>query len=241
MSGFVLAYGEARIPYRVAYADQLTTRVAIHVSPDGSVSVDAPHGFDGQSVRNAVQKRARWIVAHVNDAHRRHAHVRPKEYVSGEQVLYLGRRYMLKVLPVDQKPTPSRLIGNELQVETKLRTAEDIKGRIKAWYRFRGREYFARHITSLAKTLPWVDQVPPFQLLEMSRQWGSCSPSGEIFLNPHLIKANRACIEYVLVHEMAHLKHHDHGKEFWALIEKQMPDWRKTKLHLDSLVEVLLT
>ncbi|WP_373636695.1 M48 family metallopeptidase [Yoonia sp. BS5-3] len=66
-------------------------------------------------------------------------------------------------------------------------------------------------------------------------------PAGEIILNPHLIKAPRACIDYVLVHELAHLKHHDHGTEFWRLIDAHAGDWRKAKHHLDGLVEVLLT
>jgi predicted metal-dependent hydrolase len=59
-------------------------------------------------------------------------------------------------------------------------------------------------------------------------------------LVPHLIKAPRACIDYVLVHELAHLKHHDHGTDFWKLINAHAGDWRKSKHHLDGLVEVVM-
>jgi len=224
----------------VAFDDGRSSRVAIHVNPDGSVSVDAPHGLDDMSIRNAVQKRARWVSNHVKEAHQRYAHVRPKEYVSGEQVLYLGRRYMLKVIPVDCKPAAVRLIGNRLEVETKSGETKDIRGRVRAWYRVKGRDYLSRRLDAVTKSLPWVNTTPPFRLLDMSRQWGSCSPSGEIILNPHLIKAPRPCIDYVLVHELAHLKHHDHGADFWKLIDAHAGDWRKAKHHLDGLVEVLL-
>lgn len=240
MTSFVLAYGDQRIPYQVAFDDNRSTCVAIHVNPDGSVSVDAPHGFDDAAIRGAVQKRARWVANHVNDANQRYAHVRPKEYVSGEQVLYLGRRYMLKVIPVTDKPKAVRLKGNQLEVESKSTEAGDIKARMRAWYRVKGQDYFARRLDTLSKTLPWVTKVPPFKMLDMQRQWGSCSPSGEVILNPHLVKAPRPCIDYVLIHELAHLKHHDHGSAFWSLIDGHAGDWRKSKHHLDGLVEVLL-
>lgn len=241
MTQFVLSYGEDRIPYQVTYDDTSSSRVAIHVNPDGSVSVDAPVGFGDDSIKRAVQKRAKWVVNHVTEAHQRYAHVRPKEYVSGEQVLYLGRRYMLKVIPVTCKPAPTRLIGNRLEVQTATGVQGDIKGRIRAWYRVKGRDYLARRIDSLSKSLPWVAAPPPFRQLEMGTQWGSCSPAGEIILNTHLIKAPRACIDYVIIHEMAHLKHHDHGPAFWHLIDGHIPAWRETKRKLDGLVEVILT
>lgn len=240
MTDFVLAYGDDRIPYQVSYADSRKSRVAIHVNPDGSVAVDAPHGFSDDSIKQAVQKRARWVVGHVSEAKERYAHVRPREYVSGEQVLYLGRRYMLKVIPTDGTPAPARMRGNRLEVRTAKGTQEDIRGRLRAWYRVRGRDYLSRRIDALAKSLPWLDGPPPFRLLEMSRQWGSCSPSGEIIINPNLIKAPRECINYVLIHELAHLKHHDHGSAFWRLIDTHVSDWRNLKQRLDSVAELLL-
>ena len=241
MTAFILTYGEQRIPYNVAFDDIRTSRVAIHVNSDGSVSVDAPTGFAEDRIKAAVQKRARWIVTHVGQAHQRYADVRSKEYVSGEQVLYLGRRYMLKVIPVTGKPAATRLIGNRLEVQTIRDDLVDIRGRVRAWYQVKGRDYLARRIDTLAKSLPWVTAPPPFRLLEMSKQWGSCSATGEIILNSHLIKASRNCINYVLVHELAHLKHHDHGPEFWKLIDAHVPTWQNSKRQLDGLAEVLLS
>lgn len=86
---FVLIYGDARLPYLVQEDPARSTRIAIHVEPDGTVKVDAPSGFSDEAVRKAVQKRARWITNHVSHASERFARVHPREYVSGEQVLYL--------------------------------------------------------------------------------------------------------------------------------------------------------
>lgn len=239
MVRLVLAYGDERIPYDVSQDERRTSKVAIHVDPNGSVSVEAPPGFSERRIAEAVQRRARWVIKHVQEARRRHKHRMPKEYVSGEQVLYLGRRYMLKVIPVEGPPKPARLVASRLQVETQRQTPEDIRARVRAWYKVRGRDYLARRLAQVSKSLPWVQQVPALRLLEMKRQWGSCSPTGEIIVNTHLVKAPRACIDYVLIHELAHLKHHDHGPEFWKLLDDHAPDWRGDKTQLDNLVEIL--
>ena len=91
----------------------------------------------------------------------------------------------------------------------------------------------------MSASLPWMKERPPFRLLEMTKQWGSCSPKGEIIVNPHLIKAPRPCVDYVLVHEMAHIKHHDHSQEFFALLDREIAEWRGVKKRLDELVDVV--
>ncbi|MCT4610981.1 MAG: M48 family metallopeptidase [Pelagimonas sp.] len=240
MTDTAIIYGDQRIPYLVNVDDNRTTRVAIHVEPDGKVIVDAPPGFSPVDIQKAVQKRARWIVSHVEDAQARFAHVRPREYVSGEQVLYLGCRYVLKVLPTAAKPRAVRLKGNRLEVETRVGAAEDVRSKVRAWYRVKARDYFAKRLAEASQRLPWVNEMPPFRLLEMNKQWGSCSADGQVILNPHLVKAPRECIEYVVLHELSHLKHHDHGPEFWQLLDVHSSHWRRSKQTLDRMVETLM-
>ncbi|WP_170425477.1 M48 family metallopeptidase [Ruegeria arenilitoris] len=239
MTTHKIVYGDQVIPYTIKADPKRHVRIAIHVEPDGSVVVDAPPEFDLAAIHAAVQKRARWVAGHVGEALTRFAHVRPREYVSGEQIMYLGRRYVLKVVRTDQKPLGVRLRGNRLEVETRSGESEDIKGRVRAWYRVKARDYFASKVAKASGRLPWVEDIPAFRLMDMAKQWGSCSPEGQLILNPHLIKAPRDCIEYVILHELAHLKHHDHSAEFWKLIETHQPLWKKAKTELDELVELL--
>lgn len=77
-------------------------------------------------------------------------------------------------------------------------------------------------------------------MLRMKKQWGSCSPNGRILLNPHLVKAPRECIDYVLVHEICHLKEHNHGSKFYKLLDQMLPGWRSIKARLDGMAELLL-
>jgi predicted metal-dependent hydrolase len=241
MTTFALVYGDERIPYEVQSDEKRTRKIAIHVYPDGSVSVDAPPDYDASDIRAAVQRRARWVSSHVAEARARFTHVRPREYVSGEQVLYLGRRYVLKVVRTSVSPGPVKLRAGRVEVESTSGNPDEVKGRLRGWYRAKARDFFARRLDELSHRLHWVGPTPPFRLLGMTRQWGSCSPSGEIILNPHLIKAPRECVEYVLVHELAHLSHHDHGPEFWRLVEKAIPEWRFHKRKLDGMAELFFS
>ena len=236
----VLTYGDDRIPYTVNEVPTRTTRVAIHVNPDGSVVVDAPPNQPDETIAKAVQRRARWVSDNVAEAKGRFVNVRPREYVSGEQVLYLGRRYVLKVLKDDGSRGQVKLRGNRLEVRHAEPNSAKTKVLTRMWYRDRALAYFDRRVRTLANTMPWVSDIPPFRLLEMNRQWGSCSPDGELILNPHLVKAPQNCIDYVLIHELAHLRHHDHGPEFRKLLEKYSPGWIRTKRQLDDMVENLM-
>lgn len=236
--GAFITYGGRRLPYRLNVDPNRQSRVAIHVEPNGDVVVDAPQDASETDIQKAVHKRARWVFSQVGKARDRFRHVRPKEYISGEEVLYLGRRYVLKVI-IDESRQPVKLKGNRLLVHSISPDREAIRGKVWAWYRVKARDYFDRRLAEWQRRLPWVPTRPPFRLQKMEKRWGSCTPKGEIILNPHLIKAPRDCIDYVLLHEQAHLRHHDHSPEFWTLIEQADPQWRERKARLDKMVEVL--
>lgn len=74
----------------------------------------------------------------------------------------------------------------------------------------------------------------------MQKQWGSCSPAGRLLLNPQLIKAPRECIDYVISHELCHLKEHNHSPRYYRLLSQLMPGWKTVKARLDGMAEVLL-
>ena len=142
---------------------------------------------------------------------------------------------MLKVM-ISKDREPVKLKGNRLVVNARSPDRATVRGKVWAWYRVRARDYFDRRLAAWEQRLPWVLERPPFRLQEMGKRWGSCTTQGAIILNPHLIKAPRECIYYVLLHELAHLRHHDHGPEFWGVIERAEPNWRESKDRLDAMV-----
>lgn len=235
-----LRYGSEGIRYRIARVVDRKPRIAIHVEPDGSVLVDAPMETGLTEIRNAVQKRARWILGHVENARKRREHVLPREYVSGESHFYLGRRYLLKVMPEEGRGERVTLFRGQFRVETDTRESARVKQLLWEWVRTHGQDYVSRRLASLVDSIPLGDAPPAFRLVTMRKQWGSCSPRGTLLINPHLIKAPRICIDYVLLHELCHLQEHNHSPRFYRLLEERMPEWKSVKARLDGMSELVL-
>jgi len=235
-----LRYGERTTEYKVHESARLTSRLRIHVEPGGVVTVEAPPGTPEERIRAGVQRRARWIVGHMERFEHSRRHALARDYSSGETHFYLGRRYKLKVL-VDPRAQPSvRLIAGRLEVNMPHANAADVRSALQRWYRERALAYFTSRVARMVGELPWINSTPPLRLLNMKRSWGSCSPRGTVILNPALVKAPAHCVAYVLLHELCHLAEHNHSPRFYSLLDRHMPDWRSAKGELDGLSEMLL-
>lgn len=236
-----IRYGEALIRYTVRHRPgRKTGRVAIHVDPDGRVLVDAPDDASDPQIRAAVAARARWIHVHLAAIRLRRAHVLPREYVSGESLLYLGRRYRLKVVTKGKDPVAVRLRGGYIEVTAATREPMAIREALNHWYRGRARLVLGERLDAMASSLRWIRTAPAMRLQIMKVQWGSCSPAGRLTLNPHLVKVPRECIDYVLLHELCHLNEHNHSRKFYRLLERHLPGWRRNKERLDELADIVL-
>lgn len=238
---FSIRYGEDVILYTLRLQPRRNpSKVAIHVESNGRVLVDAPIGATHTAVALAVTKRAAWIAQHVAEANARLAHVREREYISGESVYYLGRRYRLRVAVDSAVASSSRLRGGYLEITVQRRTAEQVSAVMMAWFRHRAGEVLRARLDTISRQLRWIKEPPPMRLQWMRVQWGSCSPQGRITLHPALVQAPRECIDYVVLHELCHLANHDHSPKFYRLLDRHMPGWREVKSRLDAMAEELL-
>ena len=233
-------YGDDRIEYEVLFTPAKRNRVAIHVHSDGSVLVDAPEEQNLQTVHRAVLKRARWIKRHVDESRRQRAQALPRNYRSGESVFYLGRRYQLKVKRQNGRESSVKLLRGQICVEAPSGEPDLIRGRLAAWYRSRAADTFDRRLCEIADRIVWLKKMPDLRIVRMQKQWGSCSPTGVILLNPHLVKAPRVCVDYVICHELCHLQEHNHSPRYYRLLGQIMPGWEAVKTKLDGMAELLL-
>lgn len=235
-----LQYGIEVISYQVFFIPGQKAKVIIDVLPNGTVQVKAPDSITLQDVKPAVIKRARWIYHHIIKIKKQYAHVLPRQYVSGECHYYLGRRYVLKIITVKKENQQVKLLRGQLQVYTESRQVAVIKGLMYDWYRSHAEKVFERRLESILSQIHWLKHAPPWKLRPMKKQWGSCSPQGRLSLNPHLVKAPGECVDYVILHELCHIKEHNHSKKFYKLLSQHMPEWEAIKAKLDSMSELLL-
>lgn len=228
----IIEYGSRKIPYQLHREDR--KRLRIVVAPELTVDIFAPRSAGDEQVQAAIKKKTPWIFRTLDKLEAYHPLPAPKQYLSGETFLYLGRQYRLKV--ENGVTQPAKLLGRFLWVWVANRTdVQSVKRSVEAWYRKRAHETLGRYLEK-CYTIASKHGVPqPNVVIRlMRRRWGSCSPSGRITFNVNLVQVPVHCIEYVIMHELCHLKQSNHSKAFYSLLTRCQPDWRKRKETLDK-------
>lgn len=232
-------YGETVIEYNLHRHAQERQSVRVQIELDGRVTVSAPEGTLSGAIAAIVRRRARWIHQHQMEVAARKQYLPSREWVSGESHRYLGRRYMLKIRVARGVRERVALSGGQLSVMVRSADPHRIRALVLAWYREHASERLRQRVIEISDALPWVKKTPPIALRLMKSRWGSCAPGGRLTLNPLLIRAPREAVDYVIYHELCHLKHHDHGQAFYALLSRYVPRWKGTKTRLDAMAESL--
>lgn len=210
-----------------------TVRIVID-APGGRVRVLAPPVMSDAAIGDILTRRLGWITKQRERMAARACPPRP-EFVEGEALRLLGQSRVL-TLREGARKTAFRLLAGGDQVELALRKGSDragIESALDAWYR----DELKRRIPALVAAWEPVlgVRVGEWGLKRMKSRWGSCNPrASRIWLNVELATRRPECLEYVLVHEMAHLLEPGHGPRFKAILDGALPDWRATKKLLDS-------
>ncbi len=212
----------------------------LHLSvhpPEGRVRVSAPVRLDDEAVRLAVVSRLAWI-RRKQKAFAGQPRQSRREMVTGESHYFLGRRYRLRVLE-ENAPSQVSVKGNsELKMRVRPGANREKRERIlDDFYRDRMKELVPEFIS---KWQPIMGvEVADWGVKKMKTRWGSCNIRGRrVWLNLELAKKPPRCLEYVVVHEMAHLLERRHNDRFRAFMDRFMPQWRRCR---DELNETLLT
>jgi predicted metal-dependent hydrolase len=230
-------YGNQSILFALEYSERKT--LAIEVHPDQTVLVIAPQNAPLSSIEERVGHRAAWIAKQQRQFSRYAPPLPTSECISGKGYRYLGRQYRLKLGAgeVDQV----RLWQGRLEVITVTpQDQQRVAGLIKQWYLDRAMKVFQKryqHCTHLVSPYG-IEHHRGFELRTMPKRWGSCTPRGKIFLNPLLVSAPKDCIDYVMIHELCHIRIHNHSPRFYRLLESIMPDWKARRDYLNIHTEL---
>ncbi len=227
----VLCYGSEAIEYNLQFTDRKTLGIVVH--SNRVVDVKAPIGSSMIDIESKVKKKAVWILKQKDYFLSFEPRLTERQYVSGETHLYLGRQYQLKIIKstIDSVKYTGRFI--------EIYTSGNIKVEklINAWYREKAEIWFYKLAEPLIERFKRYNVCPEsVNINNMKYRWGSCSIKGRILLNQELIKAPKACIQYVIIHELCHLVHRDHTKAFFDLQSREMPDWEKWKHKLEQFL-----
>lgn len=201
--------------------------------PNGRVRISAPSRMDIDTIRVFAISKLDWIKKQQKKV-REQERETPREYLDRESHYVWGKRYLLTVIESDQTPSVA-FAHNQLLLQVRPQTNEEKRQAIvEAWYR----DQVKKAVPSLiAKLEPLMHvTVARFYVQRMRTLWGSCNPAARsIRLNTDLAKKPRECLEYVAVHEMAHLLEPSHNARFRALMDQFMPNWELSRQKLNRL------
>lgn len=233
-----IQFGSKTIDFRLEYSDRKS--LGITVTPELEVLVKAPTDTTIEKVKEKIRKKAPWIIKQQSFFLSFQPKTPHRKYINGETHLYLGRQYRLKVISekLKVKKDEVKLKGQFIEVFTSdISKTQEI---LDKWYLEKANEKIWPLAENLFNNFIIRNNLLlitfHFSLRKMPTRWGSCTPKGKIILNPELIKAPKGCIEYVIIHELCHLIHHDHTHKFLDLQTKEMKDWEKWKMKLEKLL-----
>jgi hypothetical protein len=230
-----IKWGAHDIPYKYGFSQRKTFALSVH--PDLSVTVKAPFGSSSRDIQSFVKRRSAWISRAWRDFEQYFPKLPPRRYIGGETHRYLGRQYRLKIQQTDIDSV--KCLRGYLWVTTKNKpTSEKVKNLLEGWYRSHAETIFQEQLSfCYNKVARHIKSPPALQIKKMVSRWGSLSQAGRITLNLELIRAPKECIDYVILHELCHVKVKQHSPKFWRLLQSVMPDFEKRKKRLNLFAE----
>lgn len=228
-----LRYGEALIPFRIIQTKRIKTIQIIVESND--VEIRAPQSMNINEIKKILEKKTSWIFEkQVLLKHRK-----PKIKLKENSLIYLGKSISYKI-KTNQMTDQIFYKKNYFEIHTRDKTIdlEKIHSMYFSWLESKYSKFISRKLQSYSVKL----QVKPkgFKIKNLKSKWGSASPSGVLNFNIHLLKTPRKMIDYVILHELAHLRISGHGYDYWTFLGKFMPDYEQRKQWLEkNQLEVL--
>lgn len=195
--------------------------IALVITPDGHLIVRAPLKTSADLINQFVEEKSGWISKKIGEMRQRPA-ATVHAYEEGETFFYLGRDYPLHI--VESGSSPIERTDRLCVCRTLL---PDIEHRLKCWYIQEARREIHARCMWFSMTTGYTPKS--IRITDARQRWGSCTSLGGINFSWRLIQAPLEIVDYVIVHELVHLKQHDHSKKFWAKVKEIMPDYERRK------------
>jgi predicted metal-dependent hydrolase len=220
--------------YEYQFIKQDRKTLSLTVTPDLRIILKCPMQTDSARVETFLQKKWFWLEKQLSFFKKYQRKIYEREYISGESYLYLGRQYKLVVRR--SKENIVSLTRGQLIVHTikEVTNGPHNKKLIDLWFSERIKSISQDRLVEMLARFDYK-QSPVLGVREMKKRWGSFLNKKKIYLNPKLIHTPKECIDYVIVHELCHMKYKNHDKKFYALLSEKYPKWEKVKEKLELL------
>ena len=211
--------------YEVKYSKRKT--LGLSVERDTSIIVRVPEGTHPERIEEFVERKKLWIKDKQSHPQKSRPPRPIKEFVSGESILYLGKSYRLQIEDSDERRV--EMDGKFLVCGPKN---TNLKREFRSWFVEQAKQIVPDRAGLYAGRMGV--RYEAVKILDMKYRWGSCTPARNLTFNWRLIKAPMHVVDYVVVHELAHLLEHNHSKLFWQHVKTQTPNFEASKMWLKT-------
>ena len=232
-------YKKNSLSISLKYSSRKTVGIVVH--PDKKIEITAPFGTSFEFIQRIIERKSKWIVKKLEELEKYQNMEQIREYTGGQTLKLLGQDYMIKIIQIkdfeeEQIVKEKRLIKVYVQNRHQKKRISLL---IEDWYRNEAMVYLAQKFEQCyEKIRKYNIPKPLYYLRRMNQRWGSCTAKGTILLNPEIIQLPSHCIEYVIMHELCHLRYRNHSKEFYHFLDTVMPHWKDYSQALDSFLQV---
>lgn len=228
-----LVFEEITIRYNVEYSRRKLLTLLVR-QPDGEVIVKSPYGMAPAYISRFVENKSSWIIKHLKRIEELKTTRVKRDYSDNSEQLLLGKPYTLRVVASIKEGV--KIDGDNIVVY--CRNSDRTEFLLKKWQVELSRKMFMDICRPIIDGFGEKYNIYP-SLIEckfVKGYWGQCTSKRVIRLNVELIRAPKACIEYIIMHELCHLVHQNHSADFWALVKREMPDFKKRKELLEKTI-----
>ena len=217
---------KSTIKYQLIQSNRKT--IVISISADGNITVKAPRHLGAEEIAELVQLKSRWIEKKLTEQKRMNQNWTPKKYIDGETFLYLGKSHtLLRIIDHKYKKPVVKLEGDFLIVMAGDSDQSQLKQSVELWYRTQAKKVIPERVKEYSQYIE--ETFETIRIKDQKKRWGSCSSKGNLNFNWRLIMAPVQILDYVVVHELCHLKHMDHSKAFWNHVADILPNHQECR------------
>lgn len=200
--------------------------MSLEIKRDGIINVIAPNGLDKTFIVDKVKNKSDWIIKKLDEIEVLNNNRYTRSYESGDIFLYLGKEYILEVL-VDKTTigTSVSLENNKLIVRSNSNNKDVIQRALKKWYTDETLGIVKERVNYYK--LFFEDTVTSIKIKDQKSRWASCTYKNEILFNLRCSMMPIQIIDYIVVHEMCHMEHRNHSKDFYLAVERILPDYKE--------------
>jgi predicted metal-dependent hydrolase len=210
------------LTYRIIRTKRRKKTLSLHIEHDGSIVIRAPSHLPTAAVGKFFNEKKPWIDKKLRQIAVERGDHKPKEFVSGEDFLYLGGRHKLQISANTDHQRPLFFTDDTFCLDE--RCQEKAKDLFVTWYKEQAEITIRERLHVYREQM----QLSPKRerITSAKHQWGGCSSRNTLSFSWRLMMAPLSVIDYIVVHELAHIKEKNHSSRFWKIVETTLPDYR---------------